>query len=233
MHNSKATCSVLAAILAVLAGCALPPDFTPNDQTGDAIVTVVNSGQTAVRIGIDRSTSVGAAQPAPTLTDLTPLLMPGESVMLTLPGLSSARTFDVFIIGPDSQADLLGPFPCRIDLSCFNADATQIIWTGSTVLCTGRLDQAVVELANQSDRTVYLLVEDEQPALPLLPLTPGESRFVELPRTGLAGSFRVRAVSIGPILGPNILAFTDCSLFQTCAAARVQFDGQRLNCVGF
>ncbi len=222
--------AMIAAAGLWAAGC-VPP--APRNSLPVESLKIVNAGRADVRVALDRSRSLGVAQPsgqaAPLITDITPQLTPGDSVTLDLSDLSAAETFEAYVL-VDGDDDLRGPFACRIDLACGNADATSVIWTGSEVLCTGRIDVAVVELVNGSDASVYLLAEDEQPALPLLPLAPGESRFVQVARpAGSAGIF-VQAVEVTPIFGASVVDFTSCRLAQSCRSTTVRFDGRVLDC---
>lgn len=225
--------SLVVALLFAASGCPR----SGGGGTADETVVVLNAGQRAVRVGVARPPLFGGqaatAQSSDTITDLTPPLQPGESTTLLFPAMTTSETFNVFVTGIDTGDELLGPFSCRIDRACRDIEPPRLVWTGATVLCAN-LDQTVIELVNESSATAYLLIGDEQPALPTLPFAPGETRFTQLARTaGSANSARVRAVTINPILGPLEVAVTQCGFLQPCRTARVRFDGQFLECDTF
>jgi hypothetical protein len=229
MQRSTRAIARLFPVVALLTGHGC---YTGSDGSGGlATLTIINASQSAVRIGIDRKQfyiwQPPETQSEPMITDLTPLLLPGESTTVSLPVTSLVEQFDVFVIGLENDSQPLGSFPCQIDRYCLNAGTARIVWTGETVLFTSA-DQTLIELTNDGTETLYLLVEDEEPVLALLPLNPGESRHLQLPRG--PGNFYVRAVRIDPLLGPILVAYTYCSLFDICQPAHVDFDGQTLIC---
>lgn len=193
-------------------------------------ITILNGGQSAVRVAIDRSPSLATSQVSggSTVTDLTPLVQPGDSTELELPLVATPLRFDAFAIVPSEDAQLRGPFRCEVDALCLGDRAVRAIWTGADLVCTS-LDRPIAALHNGSDATVYLLVADEEPDLPLLPLSPGESRFTPLP-AGLVGGVRVRAMRFDSTLGVTLIAFSQCPLVGTCLELSVVFDGRTLSC---
>lgn len=228
----------LCCAAALISGCPRTGGTGGNGNTGgdsiDTSLSVTNASQAPVRIGIDRTSAssfIGVtSQPAGSITDLSNLLQPGESDTLPLTVIAAVEQFNVFVIEPSSSQQLLGPFPCRIDRVCLESSAARVIWTGTDVLFTD-LNDAIVQLTNKSAATAYLLVGDEQPQLPLLPLSPGESRFLQVSRTAaLGGTLQVRAVTFNPLVGPTVAAFTQCGLLRVCENLTVTFDGQSMTC---
>lgn len=213
-----------AAALAV--GCVRPGGGgTPRQES--LTLHLRNGARTAVRLGIDRNPFTGAEGGSGSISDLTPLLQPGEEFDLPLALVTVPFRFDAYAIVAETD-DLRGPFPCEVALVCMGAAAVPVIWTGSDVVCASQ-NRPIVSLKNESDTTVYLLVGDEQPALPLLPLAPGEARDTQLGENTVGGVM-VRAVRFDAILGQTLVAFTQCPLVGSCVSIESVFDGSALTC---
>lgn len=209
----------LLAALVWLVGCNVPA--LPDGSSDEVTVRVFNGGLELVRLGFDRGTTG-------TITELTPPIAPNDALSLDLP-LARTRSFDVFVRGAETGNQFLGPFPCDIDIFCDDPNETHIIWTGSQVLCTST-GLSVIELLNDSAGTAFLLVDDEQPQLPILPLLPGERRFVAAVRSGGQASPLIRVFVDDPLLGLRLVEFTRCRAELGCAPQVVRYDGQRIFC---
>lgn len=225
---SRAIGWVLGAALFVPGGCARLGSGGGAPRAPTTLL-VVNGAQTAARVGIAQGT-LSSPGDADVISDLTPLLQPGETAELPLEVVATPLRFSAIALSSDGR-NTLGPFACEVDLSCLSDRPVPVIWTGAEVICAS-LNRAIVWLSNESNSTAYLLIGDEQPALPLLPLSAGESRFAQLD-SNVAGGIQVRAVRFDPVLGPTLVAFTQCPLVGTCLTVRAAFDGNALDCGGF
>lgn len=219
----------LAAAALLSAGCpAVPQDGGGGGIPSSTTLRVTNGGLSPVRVALDRASSAGSGQGAnPTITDLTEVLQPGESTSLDISGIRSSGAFNAYVVPAEAGATLLGPFGCQVDWTCGSDAPARLIWSGESVLCTG-VETALLELVNLSDETAYLLVDDEQPALPLLPLAPGESRFASF--ESRLSDVLVQAVVNDAVLGQTVVAFTRCARLRSCEVARVAYDGNALSC---
>ena len=188
---------------------------------GEVTVRVCNGGLDDVRVGVDR-TGTG------TVSQITPAIPPSGSARLTLT-LTTGRTFDAFARGAETGNEFAGPFPCTVDLFCGDPNETQLIWTGAEVLCTAT-DVAIVELVNESSETAFLLADDEQPQLPILPLLPGERRFVARPAGAGQSSVLVRAFVDDPLRGLQLMDFVTCRVGVGCRPVRVRYADGGLLC---
>ena len=182
---------------------------------------VFNGGLDDVRVGIDRS---GAG----TISQITPLVPPNGKTRLTLT-LNRGRAFDAFARGAETGNEFAGPFACAVDLFCGDPNETQLIWTGEEVLCTGTA-VVIVELLNESSDTAFLLVEDEEPQLPILPLLPGERRFVSRPQGAGPSGVLIRAFVDDPLLGLRLTDFVTCRASVGCRPVRVGYGDEGLRC---
>lgn len=227
--------AVCASTALSVSGC--PQTKRESDNAGRVSTTqlrIDNVAKSPIRIGVDQSATLGpttaTSGDAGVITDLTPLLEPGESFDLPISTGGIVTEVRLYAIPPEDVGDVRGPFTCRFDIGCTTAGGMRAVWTGAAIIHSG-VNSAMLELANRSERTAFLLVGDETPAVPLLPLLPGESRFVAIPRAGtIAASVEVSAVVIDPNLGPRLAAAGNCGVLGVCHGGRVEFDGATVAC---